>query len=172
MRIWLVDKVVLTLYQGEIYVKFDSIDSAKNAIQGLNGFWFGRHHWDIAMPLLALLCLRLVHTCYSLLIRVSSRWKYLTSTPPQPLISTRPRVPNHLAVILVSDSELDLEVIELSLLESVEKAVSWCRMVGIEQLTVYDSQGKKQLLCLAQHIDCRHPQVFCSTVPKKFATVL
>jgi hypothetical protein len=28
-------------HQGEIYVKFDSIDSAKNAIQGLNGRWFG-----------------------------------------------------------------------------------------------------------------------------------
>ncbi|KAG5221921.1 splicing factor CC1 protein [Salix suchowensis] len=27
--------------KGEIYVKFDSIDSAKNAIQGLNGRWFG-----------------------------------------------------------------------------------------------------------------------------------
>ncbi|KII93760.1 hypothetical protein PLICRDRAFT_171473 [Plicaturopsis crispa FD-325 SS-3] len=27
--------------QGEIYVKFDSIESAKNAIQGLNGRWFG-----------------------------------------------------------------------------------------------------------------------------------
>jgi RNA-binding protein 39 len=27
--------------QGEIYLKFDSIESAKNAIQGLNGRWFG-----------------------------------------------------------------------------------------------------------------------------------
>ncbi|EMD42070.1 hypothetical protein CERSUDRAFT_90674 [Gelatoporia subvermispora B] len=27
--------------QGEIYVKFDSVESAKNAIQGLNGRWFG-----------------------------------------------------------------------------------------------------------------------------------
>ncbi|TEB35085.1 splicing factor, CC1-like protein [Coprinellus micaceus] len=27
--------------QGEIYIKFDSIDSAKEAIQGLNGRWFG-----------------------------------------------------------------------------------------------------------------------------------
>ncbi|KAI0076065.1 splicing factor, CC1-like protein [Panus rudis PR-1116 ss-1] len=27
--------------QGEIYVKFDSVDSARNAIQGLNGRWFG-----------------------------------------------------------------------------------------------------------------------------------
>jgi len=27
--------------QGEIYVKFDSIDSAKAAIQSLNGRWFG-----------------------------------------------------------------------------------------------------------------------------------
>lgn len=29
------------LSQGEIYVKFDSIESAKNAIEGLNGRWFG-----------------------------------------------------------------------------------------------------------------------------------
>jgi RNA-binding protein 23/39 len=27
--------------QGEIYVKFDSVDSAKMAIDGLNGRWFG-----------------------------------------------------------------------------------------------------------------------------------
>ena len=27
--------------QGEIYVKFDSIDSAQEAVQGLNGRWFG-----------------------------------------------------------------------------------------------------------------------------------
>ena len=27
--------------QGEIFVKFDSVDSAKKAIQGLNGRWFG-----------------------------------------------------------------------------------------------------------------------------------
>ena len=27
--------------QGEIYVKFDSIESAKGAVQGLNGRWFG-----------------------------------------------------------------------------------------------------------------------------------
>ncbi|KIJ68490.1 hypothetical protein HYDPIDRAFT_24760 [Hydnomerulius pinastri MD-312] len=27
--------------QGEIYLKFDSIDSAKDAVQGLNGRWFG-----------------------------------------------------------------------------------------------------------------------------------
>ena len=27
--------------QGEIYVKFDTIDAAKKAIEGLNGRWFG-----------------------------------------------------------------------------------------------------------------------------------
>lgn len=32
---------LLHLSQGEIYVKFDSIDSAKKAIEGLNGRWFG-----------------------------------------------------------------------------------------------------------------------------------
>ncbi len=29
------------LQQGEIYVKFDTVESAKKAIQGLNGRWFG-----------------------------------------------------------------------------------------------------------------------------------
>lgn len=27
--------------QGEIYVKFDSIEAAKQAVEGLNGRWFG-----------------------------------------------------------------------------------------------------------------------------------
>jgi RNA-binding protein 39 len=27
--------------QGEIYLKFDTIESAKKAVQGLNGRWFG-----------------------------------------------------------------------------------------------------------------------------------
>jgi len=31
----------LTKRQGEIYVRFDSIDSATKAIKGLNGRWFG-----------------------------------------------------------------------------------------------------------------------------------
>jgi len=30
-----------SLQQGEIYVKFDDVESAKNAVQGLNGRWFG-----------------------------------------------------------------------------------------------------------------------------------
>ena len=30
-----------TLVQGEIYVKYDSVDSAKRAIDSLNGRWFG-----------------------------------------------------------------------------------------------------------------------------------
>lgn len=29
------------MFQGEIYVQFDSVDSAKKAIDGLNGRWFG-----------------------------------------------------------------------------------------------------------------------------------
>lgn len=35
------DEALLNLDQGEIYVKFDSIDYAQKAIQGLNGRWFG-----------------------------------------------------------------------------------------------------------------------------------
>lgn len=31
----------LTLFKGEIYVKFDAVESARKAIQGLNSRWFG-----------------------------------------------------------------------------------------------------------------------------------
>lgn len=34
-------RLKVCVMQGEIYVKFDSIDAAKAAIQGLNGRWFG-----------------------------------------------------------------------------------------------------------------------------------
>lgn len=108
------------------------------------------------MPLLALLCLRLLHICYSLLLRISLRWKYLTWRPPQSLTATRQRLPNHLAIILATDSDLNLETTELALLESVERAIGWCHVVGIEKLTVYDSQGEQHRLCLAQHIHCQH----------------
>jgi dehydrodolichyl diphosphate syntase complex subunit NUS1 len=54
----------------------------------------------------------------------------------------RKRVPSHLAIIFVADSYFDNETIEMSLLESVERAVGWCRVTGIEKLTVYDSQGE------------------------------
>ena len=33
--------IVIHFLKGEIYVKFDSIDSAKKAIESLNGRWFG-----------------------------------------------------------------------------------------------------------------------------------
>ena len=32
---------VVHLSQGEIYVKFDAVDAARKAVQGLNGRWFG-----------------------------------------------------------------------------------------------------------------------------------
>ncbi len=31
----------LIVVQGEIYVKFETVDAAKEAIEGLNGRWFG-----------------------------------------------------------------------------------------------------------------------------------
>jgi RNA-binding protein 39 len=32
---------VLSIDQGEIYLKFDNVDAARKAMQGLNGRWFG-----------------------------------------------------------------------------------------------------------------------------------
>lgn len=39
--LYVAESVLTSGWQGEIYVKFDSIDSAKQAIQALNGRWFG-----------------------------------------------------------------------------------------------------------------------------------
>jgi RNA-binding protein 39 len=40
LYLWRVVLVAETA-QGEIYLKFDTVETAKKAIQGLNGRWFG-----------------------------------------------------------------------------------------------------------------------------------
>jgi len=91
--------------------------------------------------MLSSLCLYILHFLYSLAVFATTSWKQLNRQKPQPLTAKRAKLPSHLALLLVSSDELGVEVTERNFVESVMRAVGWCRTVGIEKLTVYDRQG-------------------------------
>lgn len=91
--------------------------------------------------MLTSICLHILHFFYSLAVLATIGWKQLSRQKPQPLTAKRAKLPSHLALLLVSSDELDTEATEKNFVESVLRAVGWCRIIGIEKLTVYDSQG-------------------------------
>ncbi|KAF8898791.1 hypothetical protein BD779DRAFT_1666575 [Infundibulicybe gibba] len=91
------------------------------------------------MPLAAALCLRLLHLLYSITLALSSCWK--RSNRPQPLTASRKRLPNHIAIALLVDSELQTDESHSIISDAIANAVGWCRTVGIERLTIYDKHG-------------------------------
>jgi dehydrodolichyl diphosphate syntase complex subunit NUS1 len=107
------------------------------------------------MHLLFALSLRVLHFIYALVIHVRSYWKRYTWSPPQPLSAARKRLPKHLAIILVADTQLAEEATEKLLSDSVVNAVGWCRASGIQKLTIYEENGL--LSASAQTIGDRLP---------------
>jgi dehydrodolichyl diphosphate syntase complex subunit NUS1 len=93
-----------------------------------------------SLHMLAYLSLRVLHAVYSMLIAFSGL-SIFGQRIPRSLTAKRKQIPTHLAVLLVSDSDLDISTIEEVFIETVENAVQWCRIVGIPKLTVYDSEG-------------------------------
>ncbi|KAJ7225554.1 hypothetical protein GGX14DRAFT_348856 [Mycena pura] len=93
------------------------------------------------MELLLCVLLRVVHWTNSIITLLTACWRSFRSTPPLPLRTTRRVIPRHLALLLVPDCVCDAAVTRKCLLESVRRTAGWCRVVGIEKLTVYDSQG-------------------------------
>ncbi|KAJ7900303.1 hypothetical protein B0H14DRAFT_2331589 [Mycena olivaceomarginata] len=87
------------------------------------------------------LVLRVLLHSFHLISLLAASWHRLFSTPPLPLQVTRRRIPRHLAVLLVLDSPHEPALIHESLLEIASRTVGWCRSVGIEKLTLYDSEG-------------------------------
>ncbi|KAG7450564.1 uncharacterized protein BT62DRAFT_927847 [Guyanagaster necrorhizus] len=96
------------------------------------------------MVVVAFLFLRLIHALYSIAIFASSCWKRFNSVPPLPLTAPRRRIPKHLAVLFVPDLDIHPDITHTCLLESVYRTVDWCRELGIEKVTVYDSEGLLQ----------------------------
>ena len=83
-----------------------------------------------------------VHYIYSLfrsLIRT-----FLTK-PPRDLDAYRRRVPHHLAIVFALPEGSHTPAVTDALVVSVERAVRWCQIAGIERLTVYDDRGTKHV---------------------------
>jgi len=93
-----------------------------------------------SLHMLAYLSLRILHAIYSLSIAFSDLSIFGPRTP-QSLTTKRRQIPDHLAVLLIPDYDLETSIIEETFIETVENAVQWCRIVGIPRLTVYDSEG-------------------------------
>jgi hypothetical protein len=100
-------------------------------------------HLDI---MLASICLYVLHFIYFLGVSLSH---ILDQHKPRRLTAERAKVPSHLALLLVVDKDSDAETFEKGFVECVARAVTWCQVVGIRQLTVYDSQGVYQIVAWA-----------------------
>ncbi|KAH6917526.1 hypothetical protein BKA70DRAFT_337211 [Coprinopsis sp. MPI-PUGE-AT-0042] len=87
------------------------------------------------------LCLRLIHSIYALYIFLFSYQHRKQWQPPQPLKTPRHRIPKHIALILETCSAHSKDDTKDALVASVSNATSWCREVGIQQLTVYERNG-------------------------------
>ncbi|KAJ6621698.1 hypothetical protein B0H10DRAFT_2017080 [Mycena sp. CBHHK59/15] len=110
------------------------------------------------MALLELALLRVLHSFHFLIALISALWDQFHPTPPLPLRVTRRRTPHHLALLLVPDSIHDSTITQQCLLETVNRTVGWCRAIGIEKLTVYDTEG---VLVDCAHQISQRASVFC-----------
>ena len=99
--------------------------------------------------MLVSLCLRILHFCYYLVVSLSNLWESFNRRQPQHLTAKRTKIPSHLALLLVVSEGIDTETVENTFVESVVRVVTWCRAVGIRQLTVYDSQGVCPIIALS-----------------------
>jgi len=94
------------------------------------------------MALVVRLVLCVLHFFYSLfLVILSFRSRYFRSAP-RPLSAKRSKIPSHLVLVLASQ-EPDLCVSEAqeAFLGCIEDAITWCRVAGIQRLSVYDRLG-------------------------------
>jgi dehydrodolichyl diphosphate syntase complex subunit NUS1 len=95
------------------------------------------------MGLLAALTLRVLHFLYALISLIYSFWRRQTRPSPQPLQSSRQRLPKNLALVFVGDANIPQDVVNQTILLSCMNAVEWCRVVGIPKLTIYEEHGTK-----------------------------
>ncbi|KAF9568434.1 hyphal tip protein [Agrocybe pediades] len=90
------------------------------------------------MAILYTCLLHVFHFIYSFVLAIRSFWKRHCEAVPQSLRATRQRIPRHLAVLFTVDPTVPLEKAKDIIIESVIDVVSWCRILGIEKLTVYE----------------------------------
>jgi dehydrodolichyl diphosphate syntase complex subunit NUS1 len=92
--------------------------------------------------MLVYLSLRLLHIIYASLVCLQTRFQGFRYSLPRPVTAYRSRLPKHLAIILVSNDRAHPKHTEELYLECLARVATWCRALGIEQLTAYDADGK------------------------------
>ena len=95
------------------------------------------------MALVVRFALCVLHFFYSLfLVVLSIRSRYFRPAP-RLLSAKRGKIPSHLVLVLASQ-EPDLCVSEAqeAFLGCIEKVITWCRVAGIQRLSVYDRLGE------------------------------
>ncbi|KAI0082291.1 hypothetical protein K474DRAFT_1655664 [Panus rudis PR-1116 ss-1] len=92
------------------------------------------------MSWLTLSALYIIHVIYWVANTFSAlRNSFVTA--PRPIDAPRKQVPKHLALLFDLDTARPTDDLENLLIENVRRAVSWCRLSGINRLTVYDRKG-------------------------------
>ncbi|KAF8560319.1 hypothetical protein OG21DRAFT_1402032 [Imleria badia] len=85
--------------------------------------------------------LRLIHFLYVAFVTIASRVLRRKRRPPKPLQAHRSKIPKHLCLNLVANNDMPTEETETAFLQCLQGVAAWCRVLGIETLTVYDRHG-------------------------------
>ena len=128
------------------------------------------------------LFLYVIHCLYSFLSFFYFLSDLFVRRTPRELTADRNRIPRHLALIFVSPEHCSSTVASQALVDSAERAVNWCRMVGIKRLTLYDNQGMNSVckvpgqvhLCTDRHtceVLARHSRTRSSMPRLKFRVI-
>jgi len=98
---------------------------------------------SLPMALVVRLVLCALHFFYSLFLYILSfRSRYFRSAP-RPLAAKRNKIPSHLVLVLASqEPDLCVSGAQEAFLGCIENAITWCRVAGIQRLSVYDRLGE------------------------------
>lgn len=113
--------------------------------------------------------LRLIHVIYAVAVSILTEIRRFKWKEPLPLTAHRSKVPAHLCLNLVASDELDAEDVEVAFLECLRRTVGWCKVVGIEALTVYDRDGMYHLERLVTAPDTVHISRYPSLASREYS---
>ena len=85
--------------------------------------------------------LRLVHFLYVAFTTIAAWVQSRKRCQPKPLQAQRSKIPKHLCLNLVTNDDMPAGETETAFLQCLQNVAAWCRVLGIETLTVYDRHG-------------------------------
>ncbi|KAF8547465.1 hypothetical protein OG21DRAFT_916283 [Imleria badia] len=85
--------------------------------------------------------LTLIHFLYVAYMVIAAWVQRRKRRPPKPLKAQRSKIPKHLCLHLVANDDMPAEETQTAFLQCLQRVAAWCRMLGIQTLTVFDSCG-------------------------------